>query len=177
LIHKTDVGGVRLALSGPQEVETAAREMQEALEGAGHELEAFLVQRMVAGGVEMLVGVVHDPSFGPVLACGAGGVGVELLKDVSVRIAPITDKDAAEMVTSLATYPLLQGYRGAPAADVSALRDLLLRVSALVDAHPEIVEMDCNPVKVMPQGAVIVDARVRIERADPQPPLAARRRI
>src|SRR5439155_12359881 len=113
----------------------------------------FLVQRMVPEGVEMLVGVVHDPLFGPVVACGAGGTAVELLKDVSVRITPLTDLDAAEMVRSLATFPLLDGYRGASKADVPALEDLLLRVSALVEAHPAVAEMDCNPVVVHEHGA------------------------
>jgi acyl-CoA synthetase (NDP forming) len=174
LVHKTDVGGVRLDLADPGEVERAAAEMGDALRDAGHEPEGFVVQEMIEGGVEMLVGVVHDPSFGPVLACGAGGVGVELTKDVSVRLAPITDKDAGEMVRSLATFPLLQGYRGSPPADVAALEEVLLRVSALVDAHPEIVEMDCNPVKVLPRGCVIVDARIRVARSDPAPPLGAR---
>jgi acyl-CoA synthetase (NDP forming) len=93
-----------------------------------------------------------------------------------VRITPLTDRDAAEMVRSLATFPLLDGYRGAPKTDVAALEELLLRVSALVEAHPEIVELDCNPVKVLPDGVVVVDARVRVEAASPPPPLAARRR-
>jgi ATP-grasp domain len=99
---------------------------------------------------------------------------VELLKDVAVRITPLTDADAAEMVRSLATYPLLDGYRDAPRADVVALEDLLLRVSALVDAHPTIAELDCNPVRVLPDGVVVVDARVRVEAATPPLPLAAR---
>jgi acyl-CoA synthetase (NDP forming) len=133
---------------------------------------------MVAAGVEMLVGVVNDPSFGPVVACGAGGTAVELLRDVEVRIIPLSDVDAAAMVRSLATFPLLDGYRGAPPADVAALEDLLLRVGALVEAHPEVAELDLNPVMVLPrgQGAVVVDARVRIEAATPPLPLAARRR-
>jgi acyl-CoA synthetase (NDP forming) len=101
---------------------------------------------------------------------------VELLKDVAVRITPLTDRDAAEMVRSLHSYPLLDGYRGAPKRDVAALEDLLLRVSALVEAHPEIAELDCNPVRVLTEGVVVVDARVRIEPARPQLPLAARRR-
>ena len=92
-----------------------------------------------------------------------------------MRITALTDLDAAEMVRSLATYPLLDGYRGAPRADVAALEDLLL-VSALVEAHPEIAELDCNPVKVLPDGVVVVDARVRVEAATQPPPLAARRR-
>jgi len=152
--------------------------MAAAVAAAGHQVERFLVQRMVAAGVEMLVGVVNDPSFGPVVACGAGGTAVELLRDVAVRITPLTDVDAAAMVRSLATFPLLDGYRGAPPADVAALEDLLLRVGALVEAHPEVAEMDCNPVMVLPrgQGVVVVDARVRVEVAPPPLPLAARRR-
>jgi acetate---CoA ligase (ADP-forming) len=152
--------------------------MTKAVAAAGHDVERFLVPLMVPAGVEMLVGVVHDPLFGPVVACGAGGTAVELLRDVEVSITPLTDADAAAMVRSLATFPLLDGYRGAPPADVAALEDLLLRVSGLVEAHPEVAEMDCNPVMVLPagKGAVVVDARVRVEAAVPPLPLAARRR-
>ncbi|HEU4396275.1 MAG TPA: GNAT family N-acetyltransferase [Actinomycetota bacterium] len=176
LLHKTEARGVRLGLSGAEQVRAAAQEMAAAVGAAGHTVERFLVQRMVGDGVELLVGVVNDASFGPVVACGAGGTAVELLKDVAVRITPLTDRDAAEMVRSLATFPLLDGYRGAPKADVQALEDLLLRVSALVEAHPQVAELDCNPVKVLPDGAVVVDARVRVETATPALPLAARRR-
>jgi acetyl coenzyme A synthetase (ADP forming)-like protein len=176
LVHKTEAKAVRLGLAGADEVRTAAAEMVEAVAAEGYTVDGFLVQRMVGEGVELLVGVVHDASFGPVIACGAGGTAVELLKDVAVRITPLTDLDAAEMVRSLATYPLLDGYRGAPRTDVAALEDLLLRVSALVEAHPEIAELDCNPVKVLPDGVVVVDARVRVEAATQPPPLAARRR-
>jgi acyl-CoA synthetase (NDP forming) len=130
---------------------------------------------MISGGLEMLVGVVHDPIFGPVVACGAGGTAAELLKDVAVRITPITDRNAAEMIRSLGTFPLLDGYRGAPKADVAALEDLVLRVGAMVEEHPEIAEMDLNPVMVLEQGAVVVDARIRLEAAQPQPPISARR--
>ena len=120
-------------------------------------------RRTVAGGVEMLVGVVHDRLFGPVIACAGGGTEPELMKDVAVRITPLTDRDASELVRSLAVFPLLDGYRGAPPVDVASLEDVLLRVGAMVEAHPEIVEMDCNPVIVLPAGAVVVDARIRIE--------------
>jgi acetate---CoA ligase (ADP-forming) len=176
LLHKTEARGVMLGLVGAERVRAAAQEMAAAVAVAGHQVERFLVQRMVGDGVELLVGVVNDASFGPVVACGAGGTAVELLKDVAVRITPLTDRDAAEMVRSLATFPLLDGYRGAPTADVAALEDLLLRVSALVEAHPQVAELDCNPVKVLPHGAVVVDARVRVEAAAPPLPLAARRR-
>ena len=174
IVHKTDVGAVRLGLAGPDDVTSAAKEMLRRVDEAGLTLEGFLVQEMVTGGVEMLVGVAQDPLFGPVVACGAGGTAAELLRDVSVRIAPITDLDASEMVRSLKTFPLLDGYRGAPKADVGALEEVILRVSTMVDAHPSIAEMDCNPVMVLPHGAVIVDARVRVQESAALKPLASR---
>ena len=125
---------------------------------------------MAPAGAELIVGVVNDHNFGPVLACGAGGTTAELIKDVAVRITPLTDLDAHEMLRSLRTFPLLDGYRGAPPCDVTAIEDCLLRVSAMVEAHPEIVELDCNPIVVGPDGAVIVDARIRIEAAPPTRP-------
>lgn len=163
VVHKSEAHGVRLALRGAAEVGIAARKMAATFRAAGHGIEGFIVQRMAPAGVEMLVGVVHDRTFGPVVACGAGGTQAEVLKDVTVRITPLTDVDAQEMVRSLASFPLLDGYRGAPRADVAALEDVLLRVSAMVEAHPEIAEMDLNPVIVLPEHAVIVDARIRIE--------------
>ena len=176
LVHKTEAGAVCPGLAGAEADQAAAAEMAAAVAPEGYAVDGYVVQRMVGEGVELLVGVVHDASFGPVIACGAGGTAVELLKDVAVRITPLTNLDAAEMVRSLATYPLLDGYRGAPRADVAALEDLLLRVSALVESHPTIAELDCNPVKVLPDGAVVVDARVRVQAATPPLPLAARRR-
>ena len=110
---------------------------------------------------------MNDRLFGRI-ACGAGGAEVELLKDVAVRITPLTDRDAREMVRSLATFPLLEGYRSTPRVDVAALEETLLRVSAMVEAHPEIVELDCNPVIVLPEGAIVVDARVRSRRRHPR---------
>ncbi|MEP7379631.1 MAG: acetate--CoA ligase family protein, partial [Chloroflexota bacterium] len=164
VVHKSEARGVRLDLATPQDVEQAASEMTADYHAAGHSIEGFVVQPMVGSGLELLVGVVHDRLFGPVVACAIGGTATELLKDVAVRITPLTDVDAAEMVRSLATYPLLNGYRGAAPLDVAALEEVLLRVSALVEAHPEVAEMDLNPVIVLPQGAVIVDARIRVER-------------
>ncbi len=174
IIHKTEIGAVRLGLDGPVEVQREAAEMARTVELQGLKVEGFLLQPMIEHGVEMLVGVVHDPLFGAMVACGAGGTAVELVKDVAVRIVPLTDRDAAEMVRSLKTFALLEGYRGAPRADLAALEEVVLRVSALVDAHPEIAEMDCNPVMVMPRGALIVDARIRVQEAPPLKPLAAR---
>ncbi|MGZ8603677.1 MAG: bifunctional acetate--CoA ligase family protein/GNAT family N-acetyltransferase [Actinomycetota bacterium] len=174
IVHKTEVGAVALGLSGPTETTAAASEMAERISAAGLTLEGFLVQEMVGEGIEMLVGVAHDPLFGPVVACSAGGTTVELVRDVAVRVSPITDLDANEMVRSLRTFPLLEGFRGAPKVDVDALLDVILRVGAMVDAHPSIAEMDCNPVIVLPHGALIVDARVRVQEAPPIKPLAAR---
>jgi acyl-CoA synthetase (NDP forming) len=175
VVHKTEAGAVRLGLEGPTRTERAAKEMRAALEATGSTVTGFMVQAMVEPGVEMIVGVVHDPSFGPVVAVGAGGTAVELVKDVRVGITPLTDLDAAEMIRSLATFPLLTGFRGAPKADVAALEDVLLRVGALVDVHREISEMDLNPVVVHPQGAVTIDARIRVDVPPPQLAVAARR--
>ncbi|HEY5628672.1 MAG TPA: acetate--CoA ligase family protein, partial [Candidatus Limnocylindrales bacterium] len=163
VVRKRDAQAVALGLAGAAEVERRAESMTRDLAAAGHRVERLLVQRMVPPGVEVLVGVVHDRLFGPVIACGAGDSEMELLKDVAVRITPLTDRDADEMLRSLVMFPLLEGYRSASRSDVAALEQVLLRVSAMVEAHPEIVEMDCNPVIVLPEGAVVVDARVRIE--------------
>jgi acetyl coenzyme A synthetase (ADP forming)-like protein len=173
LVHKTEAGAVRLDLA-PAQVASAAAQMKERLRRIGTETSGFLVQRMAAEGVEMIVGVVQDAQFGPVLACGAGGVLVELLRDVSVRLTPLTRQDAVEMVESLRTRPLLSGYRGSPARDVPALVEVILRVGMLVEDLPQIQELDLNPVLVHEQGASIVDARVRIAPAQPTPMLGAR---
>ena len=174
VLHKTDAGGVRLGLKGQAAVEQAAEEMADAFAAAGHPVDRFQLQPMVPPGVEMIVGVVQDEHFGPVLACGAGGTATELIKDVAVRITPITAGDASRMVRSLKTFPLLDGYRGAPKADVRALEDVLLRVSALVEAHPQVAEMDLNPLVVHEHGTVAVDARVRLEGGMGRRPLGAR---
>jgi len=173
LLHKSDAGGVRLGLDGPAAVRAGAREIEAAVTRAGHRLEGLVVQPMATPGVELLLGVVHDESFGPVIACGAGGTSAELLRDIAVRITPLTDLDAREMLRSLRTFPLLDGYRGAPACDVAAVEDVLLRLSALVEAHPEIAELDANPVVVGPEGALIVDARIRLAPAPSQRSLPA----
>jgi acyl-CoA synthetase (NDP forming) len=175
LVHKSDSGGVLLGLGDSDAVRNGALQIEAAAKRAGHELDGLVVQPMVPDGVELIVGVVNDHSFGPVLACGAGGTTAELVKDIGVRITPVTDRDAHEMLQSLRSYPLLKGYRGAPRSDLGAIEDVLLRVSAMVEAHPEIVELDCNPLIASPKGALIVDARVRIEAAPPRAPLSSLR--
>jgi acetyl coenzyme A synthetase (ADP forming)-like protein len=171
LIHKSDAGGVALGLETAPAVRQAAERMRADVTGAGHALQGFLVQPILDGGVELLVGVVQDQSFGPVLACGAGGTTAEVLGDVSVRITPVTDLDAAEMLRSLKMFPLLEGYRGSPPCATAAIEAVLLRVSAMVEAHPEIVEMDCNPLLARPDGAYVVDARIRIAEAGAPAPV------
>ena len=170
IVHKTEIGAVRVGLHGAEEVTGAAAMIDDELGRAGVERERFLVQAMVEDGVELLAGVVADPVFGPVLACGAGGIHAELMKDVQVRICPITRDDAAEMIRALAVFPLLTGFRGAPAADLAALEDLLLRMSAIVETHHEIAELEFNPVIAGPDGAVAVDSRVRLELSEPVRP-------
>jgi acetyl coenzyme A synthetase (ADP forming)-like protein len=174
LLHKTESGAVRLDLQGRKAVTQAATDLAGALAASGHAPEGFLVQRMATGIAELLVGVVHDATFGPVVAVGAGGTSAELLGDVAVRLAPLTDRDPGELLRSLKTFPLLDGWRGAPRADLAALEDLLLRVGMLADNHPEIAELDCNPVIAATDGAVIVDIRVRVEQPAPAPLLSAR---
>lgn len=168
ILHKTDMGAVRTGLADPTAVAGAAVQMDEALAAAGVERSGFLVQSMVEGGVELLVGIANDPAFGQVLACGAGGTLAELRRDVAVRICPIAADEAGEMIRSLAIYPLLTGFRGEPPIDLAAIEELLLRVSAMVDSHREIVEMDLNPVIARSDGAFPVDARVRVRPA-PRP--------
>ncbi len=172
-LHKTESGAVRIGLS-VADVLDEARAMTERVVAAGERMDGFTLQEQIDGGVEMLVGVVADPVFGPVVACGGGGVTVELQRDVAVRVAPLTDIDADEMVRSLASFPLLDGFRGAPKADVGSLLQTILRVSALADAHPEIAEMDCNPVMVLPHGVRVVDTRVRLQLSRPATPFSSR---
>ncbi len=176
LLHKSDAGGVLLNLDGAEAVRAGARKIRAAVARAGSRLEGLVVQPMASGDVELLMGVVHDESFGPVIACGAGGTRAELLGDVAVRITPLTDLDAREMLRSLRSYPLLEGYRGSPPCDVEALEDVLERLSALVQGHPEVVELDANPVVAGPRGALILDARVRVSEAPARKPEPSLRR-
>ncbi len=159
LLHKSDAGGVRLDLRDRQEVLTAVRAMREAL---GPRLEAFQVQAMAPAGVELLVGCVHDESFGPVVLCSLGGTLVELLRTPIARLAPLSSLDVDDILDQMPGKELLHGYRGRPPADLAALRDLLGRVSSLATHCPEILEMDLNPVRVFANGLCVLDARVRI---------------
>jgi acyl-CoA synthetase (NDP forming) len=167
LVHKTEIGGVRLGLTDEGSVRQAFEDIRSRLARDNNldAMEGVLVQAMIHGGTEVLVGMTHDPLFGPLVAFGLGGIHVEILGDVCFRVTPLTDHDASEMVHGIRGYRLFQGYRGHPAADVAALEDLLLRVSRLVEEVPEIYELDLNPVFALPpgQGCRIVDARIGLK--------------
>jgi len=162
ITHKTDVGGVKLNLKSPEEVAAAFDEIMAAARRAAPDatIEGVSVQQMAPPGTEIIVGVSTDPQFGPVLMFGLGGILVEVLKDVSFRIIPIVARDARQMIHEIKGFPLLEGYRGQDPADLSALESLLLRVSEFVEQHPEVSELDLNPVFAYKDGALAVDARI-----------------
>ena len=164
IVHKTEVGGVRLHLNDALAVREAFGEMRESLRriGTPDAMDGALVQPMITSGIEIVVGATRDPSFGPLIAFGLGGVFIEVLKDVCFRLSPLTDRDADEMIRSIRGYRLLEGHRGQPPSDLEALKDVLLRVSRLVEEVPEIAELDLNPIFALASGCVIVDARIRV---------------
>lgn len=157
-------GGVHLDIREPQAVREAWKTIRERLRAQGREdaMEGVTVQPMAPPGVETIVGMTHDPSFGPIVAFGLGGVAVELLRDVAFRITPLTDRDAAEILDDIKGHLLLDGYRGSPPSDKVALIDLLLRVSRLAEEVPQIAEINLNLVRVFAagDGLAVLDARV-----------------
>jgi acetyl coenzyme A synthetase (ADP forming)-like protein len=167
LVHKCDVGGVRLGLRSEDEVADAYRSMADHI---GDQMTGGTIQQMAAPGVETIVGVVHHPLFGALVMFGMGGVATELLGDRSFRILPLTNLDAADLVRSLRTSPLLFGYRGSPPVAVSALEDVLQRIARLAGDVPALTELDINPLIVSPGGAIAVDARARVAPVPSGPP-------
>ena len=169
IVHKTEVGGVRLGLADGADVRTAFEAMRAsvgAVDAAAAD-DGVLVQPMLRGGVEVMAGVTTDPLFGPLIAFGLGGIHVEILGDVAFRVAPLSDVDAGEIIRAIRGHRLLLGYRGHPAADIAALEDLVLRLSALAVAVPEIAEIDLNPVFALANGCMIADARIRVVPVGP----------
>ena len=162
ITHKSDVGGVALNLSSGDEVASAFDRI--VASAKQHEpnatIDGVAVQRMEPQGIEVIVGMTKDPQFGPVLMFGLGGVLVEVLKDVAFRIVPLTERDARQMVHEIKGYPLLEGYRGHEPADVAKLEQLLLTVSRFIETHPEVAELDLNPVFAYADRALAVDARI-----------------
>jgi acetyl coenzyme A synthetase (ADP forming)-like protein len=158
VLHKSDVGALRLNLSTEDQLRRAFEEIRQP------DMEGILVQKMISGGVEVMIGVTDDPLFGPLIAFGLGGIYVEILADVRFRVTPLTDRDVAEMIREIRGYRLLEGYRGHAPADIRAIQEVLLRISRLVEDIPEIRELDLNPLFALApgQGCVVVDARIRV---------------
>jgi acyl-CoA synthetase (NDP forming)/GNAT superfamily N-acetyltransferase len=167
LVHKSDAGGVLLDLAGPVE----ARAGFTTLAGRfADDFSGVLVQPMIIGGTEVIIGVVQEPVFGPLVLFGLGGVATEVLGDHAARLAPLTTADADDLIHSIRAAPLLLGHRGQPPADVAALRGALLRISRLADDLPQVAELDLNPVIARPNGVVVVDARIRVTSHGPADP-------
>lgn len=163
--HKSDAGGVKLAITSPEEVGKAYDEI---LSSVGQKypqavIQGITVQKAAHPGVEVIIGMFKDAQFGPVLMFGLGGILVEILKDVSFRIVPLTKKDAASLIREIKGYPLLEGYRGREAVDISSLEDVLLKLSVFVEKYPEIKELDLNPIFAYANGYLAVDARIVLE--------------
>ncbi len=167
LVHKSDAGAVQLDLHGPEEVRAGYRALADRF---GATMSAAIVQPMITGGTEVIIGVVQEPVFGPLVVFGLGGVTTDVLGDRSARLTPLTDVDAAALIRSIRAAPLLLGHRGGAPADLPALQDILIRISRLADDLPQVAELDLNPVIARPDGAHLADMRVRIlpaELADP----------
>ena len=170
LLHKSDFGGVTLGLNDEWSVCVAYDAQTAAL---GSRMTGAVVQKMVSGGVEMMIGATRDPTFGHVVAAGAGGTLIEIFRDVRFRLHPLTDTDAETMIDELRSAKVLRGFRGSPPADIGALRTAILRLSALLDVCPEIAELDINPITVHASGVTAVDARIRVE-GEPAAPVSRR---
>lgn len=162
VIHKSDVGGVIVNLEDAKDVQRAYEQIMDSVKKhkSNAKIVGVLVQEMAPQSTEIIVGATKDPQFGPTLMFGLGGIFVEILKDVTFRIAPITEDEAREMITAVKAYPLLKGYRNAPQADIEAIVEILLNTSRLVMEHQEIKELDLNPIMVYEKGAKTVDARI-----------------
>jgi acetyl-CoA synthetase (ADP-forming) len=165
ILHKSDAGGVKVGLRTAKQVAKAYDDIWGAVgkKHLGAVIEGVSVQQMARPGVEVIIGMSKDIEFGPLVMFGLGGIWVEVLKDVSFRIAPLTRRDAREMIREVKGYPLLEGYRGKESVDVSNLEDYLLKVSDFVERNPEIKELDLNPIFAYSDSAVAVDARVILE--------------
>jgi len=165
IIHKSDVGGVIVNLKNAKEVGNAYKQILSNVKkhDANAKIVGMLVQEMAPASTEVIVGSIKDPQFGPALMFGLGGVFVEVLKDVTFRIAPVNQEEAHEMIEEVKAYPLLKGYRGSPPADINAIVKIILATSKLVMEHEEIKELDLNPIMVYEKGAKAVDARIILE--------------
>ncbi|HDI85831.1 MAG TPA: acetyl-CoA synthetase [Candidatus Korarchaeota archaeon] len=162
VLHKSDVGGVKVNLKTEEEVRRAYREIIESVKSKvpNARIVGVLIQEFAPAGVEVIIGLIKDPQFGPTVMFGLGGVFVEVFRDVSFRVAPLTERDAEEMISEIKGRKLLEGYRGMEPVDKKALVDALVKVGQIGVENPEIKEMDLNPVMAYPSGLKVVDARV-----------------
>ncbi|MDO8124777.1 MAG: acetate--CoA ligase family protein [Candidatus Hermodarchaeota archaeon] len=165
VIHKSDVGGVLININTPDEVRKGYQSIINNVQKhkTNARIKGIFVEEFAPKGIEVIIGALKDPQFGPALMFGLGGIFVEVLKDVSFRVAPITKFDAKEMIQEIKGYPILTGIRGQKASDVTALENILLQVSKLVMDYPVINQLDLNPVFSYPKGAKCVDARIILE--------------
>jgi len=165
LVHKSDSGGVKLGLANAAQVGKAYSDIISSIKQVYPEaqIQGVSVQPMASPGVEVIVGISKDPQFGPVIMFGLGGILVEVLKDVSFRIVPVTERDAREMIREIKGYPILEGYRGQKPASIPALEKLIVKVSQFIEKNPQIKELDLNPIFAYPDKAVAVDARIILE--------------
>jgi acetate---CoA ligase (ADP-forming) subunit beta len=160
--HKSDVGGVRIGLVDGDAVTAAYEEIiassKKAVPGAA--ITGVAVQPMAADGTEVIIGMTRDPQFGPVMMFGLGGILVEILKDVSFRVIPLTQRDATQMIDEIRGHAILDGIRGQPPLDKESLCSVILKVALFIEQNPEIQELDLNPMFVYAEGAIAVDARI-----------------
>lgn len=165
VIHKSDVGGVLININTPNEVRKGYQSIINNVQKhkTNVRIKGIFVEEFVPKGIEVIIGALKDPQFGPALMFGLGGIFVEVLKDVSFRVAPVTKFDVKEMIQEIKGYPILTGIRGQKASDVTALENILLHVSKLVMDYPVINQLDLNPVFSYPKGAKCVDARIILE--------------
>ena len=160
--HKSDVGGVKVGIESADDVRAAFDEIVAAVKKVQPDasIDGVAVQQMAPAGTEVIIGVSKDPQFGPVVMFGLGGILVEVLKDVAFRIVPLEPRDARQMIREIKGFPVLEGVRGQDPADLGALEGLILQISQFIDAHPEIEELDLNPVFAYKDGCIAVDARI-----------------
>ena len=165
IIHKSDAGGVKVGLKNAAEVQAAYKTIVGNAKkyNSKANILGVLVMEMAPAGTEVIVGAIKDPQFGATIMFGLGGIFVEVLKDVTFKIAPVSVDEAKEMITGLKAYALLTGYRNTPPADLDALAEILVKVSKLLTDYPEIKELDLNPVMAYAKGAKTVDARIILE--------------